>query len=315
MSRRLWIAQTWELAGAACRRLRGLGIDLGRHPSRLRIETIDSFNAWLATQLPIISGAGGRLTLIDNPRPLYEEAARRALLHDRGDNFGKAVERVLAVGDQRWSPLVDLVVAMLPQRDRWLPFLVGHLHAAVEMDEGQLAHVRARFDEDLGLLVKRELARAHGILGGELFGERLGPCLRAAARNLGGTRADFVPWQAEPSPLGADLQDLGRWRAVATVLLTGGGKIRKKVDKNLGFPPACAEKGVMHDLLEQLERQRLCGGCHRDALLHVAISRNRATTMRIGSECATWLKFWSWRRPSWTGSFGKRARLIFRPSR
>ena len=244
--------QTWELAGAACRRLRGLGIDLGRHPSRLRIETIDSFNAWLATQLPIISGAGGRLTLIDNPRPLYEEAARRALLHDRGDNFGKAVERVLAVGDQRWSPLVDLVVAMLPQRDRWLPFLVGHLHAAVEMDEGQLAHVRARFDEDLGLLVKRELARAHGILGGELLGA-LGPCLRAAARNLGGTRADFVPWQAEPSALGADLQDLGRWRAVATVLLTGSGKIRKKVDKNLGFPPACAEKGVMHALLEQLE--------------------------------------------------------------
>src|SRR5580658_11147058 len=71
--------QTWELAVAARRHLRGLGIDLGRHPSRLRIETIDSFNAWLAAQLPIISGAGGRLTLIDNARPLYEEAARRAL--------------------------------------------------------------------------------------------------------------------------------------------------------------------------------------------------------------------------------------------
>src|SRR5271168_5221165 len=150
--------QTWELAVAARRHLRGQGIDLERHPSRLRIETIDSFNAWLATQLPIISGAGGRLTLIDNAKPLYEEAARRALSHDRGDIFGTAVERVLAVGDQRWAPLIELIVAMLPQRDRWLPFLVGHLHAAVEMDAGRLAHVRARFDEDLGLLVRRELA-------------------------------------------------------------------------------------------------------------------------------------------------------------
>jgi ATP-dependent helicase/nuclease subunit A len=246
--------QTWELAVAARRHLRGLGIDLERHPSRLRIETIDSFNAWLAAQLPIISGAGGRLTLIDNARPLYEEAARRALLHDRGDNFGKAVERVLAVGDQRWSPLVDLIVGMLPQRDRWLPFLVGHLHAAVEMDEGQLAHVRARFDEDLGLLVKRELVRAHGILGGELLAA-LGPCLRAAARNLGATREDFVPWQSDAAALAADLQDLDRWRGVAVALLTGSGKIRKKVDKNLGFPPTCAEKGVMQALLEELERR------------------------------------------------------------
>ena len=246
--------QTWELAVAARRHLRSLGLDLERHPSRLRIETIDSFNAWLAAQLPIISGAGGRLTLIDHARPLYEEAARRALLHDRGDNFGKAVERVLAVGDQRWTPLVDLIVAMLPQRDRWLPFLAGHLHAAVEIDEAQLAHVRARFDEDLGLLVQRELARAHRILGGEILAA-LGPCLSAAARNLGTAREDFVPWRADVSPLGTDLRDLGRWRAVAAVLLTGGSKIRKRVDKNLGFPPTCAEKGVIQALLEELERR------------------------------------------------------------
>jgi len=246
--------QTWELAVAARRHLRSLGLDLERHPSRLRIETIDSFNAWLAAQLPIISGAGGRLTLIDHARPLYEEAARRALLHDRGDNFGKAVERVLAVGDQRWTPLVDLIVAMLPQRDRWLPFLAGHLHAAAEIDEAQLAHVRARFDEDLGLLVQRELARAHRVLGGEILAA-LGPCLCAAARNLGATREDFVPWRADVSPLGTDLPDLGRWRAVAAVLLTGGSKIRKRVDKNLGFPPTCAEKGVIQALLEELERK------------------------------------------------------------
>jgi ATP-dependent exoDNAse (exonuclease V) beta subunit len=246
--------RTWELAVAARGHLRGLGIDLERHPSRLRIETIDSFNGWLVAQLPIISGAGGRLTLIENARPLYEEAARRALSHDRGDIFGTAVERVLAVGDQRWSSLVDLIVGMLPQRDRWLPLLVGRLHAAVEMDEKQLAHVRGRFDEDLGLLVRRELNVAHRILGGELLAA-LAPCLRAAAINLGETRADFDPWRADSSPLGAGLEDLGRWRGVALALLTGGGKIRRKVDRKLGFPPTCAEKGIIQALLEELERR------------------------------------------------------------
>jgi ATP-dependent exoDNAse (exonuclease V) beta subunit len=243
---------TWELAADARRHLLGLGIDLERHPSRLRIETIDSFNAWLAAQLPITSGAGGRLTLIDQARPLYEEAARRTL-QDPDDNFAAAVERVLAVGDQRWSQLVELIVEMLPQRDRWLPLLVGRLHAAVEMDETQLAHVRAHFDEDLGLLVSRELDGAHRLLGGERLAA-IGPCLRAAARNLGSTRPEFVRWQTDPSPLGAALSDLARWRAVATVLLTGGNKIRKRVDKTLGFPPACAEKGIMQSLLEELER-------------------------------------------------------------
>ena len=246
--------QTWQLAIAANRHLRALGIDVERHPSRLRIETIDSFNAWLAAQLPITSGAGGRLTLIDDPRHLYEEAARRALLHDRGDAFGSAVERVLAVGDQRWSYLIELIVEMLPKRDRWLPLLVGHLHAAGEIGEAQLARVRAHFDEDLGLLVMRELTRAYRLLGAELIAA-LGPCLHAAARNLGGTRPEFVPWEADRSALGTRLEDLGRWRGVAAALLTAGGKLRKTVDNRLGFPPACAEKGRMHELLEELEHR------------------------------------------------------------
>src|SRR5208282_3605046 len=105
---------TWELGLAAQRRMRELRLDLERHPSRLRIETIDAFNAWLADQLPITAGAGSRLSLTDTPKPLYEEAARRALAHDEPDQFGEAVARVLAQGDQRWQSLVTLISRMLP---------------------------------------------------------------------------------------------------------------------------------------------------------------------------------------------------------
>ena len=39
------------------------------------------------------------------------------------------------------------------------------------------------------------------------------------------------------------------------MLLTAGNKLRKRVDKNLGFPPACAEKELIQALLEELERR------------------------------------------------------------
>ncbi|HSN31085.1 MAG TPA: UvrD-helicase domain-containing protein, partial [Ideonella sp.] len=130
---------TRTLAAAAARHLAALGIDLAAHPSRLRVETIDAFNAWLAGSLPIGSGLGARPRVADDPRPLYQEAARRALAHCDDDPFGAAVERVLALGDQRHEVLARLVVAMLPGRERWLPLLAGGLRAAGHADESELA--------------------------------------------------------------------------------------------------------------------------------------------------------------------------------
>jgi len=82
--------QTWGLGVAARDRMMARGLDVERHPSRLRIETIDAFNAWLAGQLPITAGAGARLSLADAPQPLYEEAARRALAYDASDQTENA---------------------------------------------------------------------------------------------------------------------------------------------------------------------------------------------------------------------------------
>jgi ATP-dependent helicase/nuclease subunit A len=244
--------RTWVLAVAARRHLQTLGIDVERHPSRLRIETIDAFNAWLAAQLPITSGAGGRLNLVENARPLYEDAARRALAHE--DLFGQAVEQVLAVGDQRWGELVRLLADMLRTRDRWLPLLVGRLHAASALDEDQLARIRRHFDEDLELLVTRALKSAHEALGGEAIAA-LSPLLRAAAQRLAGQRLELTPWESDGSALQAHPSDLARWRAIAALCLTNQGKLRKQVNRTDGFPPGCLEKGPITDLLGQFEKQ------------------------------------------------------------
>jgi ATP-dependent helicase/nuclease subunit A len=243
-------SRTFELAVAARNHLQSLGIDVARHPSRLRIETIDSFNAWLAAQLPITSGAGGRLALIDNASALYDEAARRALAYPAADSFGDALERVLAVADQRWNQLRKLIVQMLPTRDRWLPLLAGSLQAAGSIDEAQLANVRRSFDADLDLLITRALREAHELIGREALDE-LGPCIRSAARRVGHERRELAAWADAASPLAPSCDDLARWQGLASLLLTKEtrGKLRANMNKNDGFPPDCTEKAAVSDLL------------------------------------------------------------------
>ncbi|HLN48252.1 MAG TPA: UvrD-helicase domain-containing protein [Steroidobacteraceae bacterium] len=243
--------QTWSMAVSARQHLQARQIDIERQPSRLRIETIDAFNAWLAAQLPITAGAGGRLNTVENAAPMYAEAARRALAHEGADSFGTSVERVLALDDQRWRRLVELIAQMLPSRDHWLPLLAGRLQAASSLDEAQLHRVRQRFDEDLELLVTRTLRSAYEAVGGERIAA-LSPLLRAAAQRLDDERSDIAEWRIEQAPLRPDAQHVGRWRGMAALCLTNGSAPRKRLTKAEGFPPQCPEKPLMLDLLAEL---------------------------------------------------------------
>jgi ATP-dependent helicase/nuclease subunit A len=245
--------ETWNLAVAAARHLAALHLDIERQPSRLRIETIDAFNAWLASQLPIAAGAGSGVQVLADARPCYEEAARRALARDEDDRFSVAVDRVLALDDQRWRRLLALIADTLPSRDRWLPLLAGRLQAASALDEAELGRVRQHLDEDLQLLVARALIRARDVLGAEriaaLSSLAQGAALRSCAEALG-----LSAWAADGSTLRTDTLDLDRWRGAARLLLTEEGRFRKRLTKNEGFPPQCADKAPMLDLLQELER-------------------------------------------------------------
>src|SRR5277367_1931835 len=201
--------ETWSLAVTAKQRLDALHLDIERQPSRLRIETIDAFNAWLASQLPITAGAGSAFQVLTDARPCYEEAARRALAHEESDQFGLAVDRVLALDDQRWRRLRELIADMLPSRDRWLPLLAGRLQVASALDEAQLERVRQHLDEDLELLVSRVLSRAHDVLGAERIAA-LSALANRAARRPGAELAELCAWLDDASPLRANTLDLER---------------------------------------------------------------------------------------------------------
>jgi ATP-dependent exoDNAse (exonuclease V) beta subunit len=243
---------TWQLGCTAQRHLEDLGLDLVRHPSRLRIETIDAFNAWLAAQLPVTAGAGSRLNLTERPAPLYEEAARRALAHDESDSFGHAVEQVLALDDQRWENLTGLIAKLLPSRDRWLPLLAGDLEATAP-DSEQLRKVRAQLDEDLRILASRTLKRAQEAIGSPRLGE-LSRLMHAAAGRTESSAAALAAWRSDGSVLRGDNDDLLRWRGVAALLLTAESTYRKRLTRSEGFPPL-SDKSELLDLIAEFDRQ------------------------------------------------------------
>ena len=255
--------RTWSLAVAAKRHMDALHLDIESQPSRLRIETIDAFNSWLAKQLPVAAGSGSALRVLTDARQSYEEAARRALAHADADQFGAAVDRVLALDDQRWRKLVKLIADMLPSRDRWLPLLAGRLHAATALDEAQLKSVRRNFDEDLELLVTRVLLRAREALGEERIAA-LSPLMHRAAERLGAA-SGMAPWIRDRAALRPDSRDVARWRCIAKLLLTAEGSLRMRVTVAEGFAADCADKAPMQDLLAEFGREAQL----RDVLLEL----------------------------------------------
>ena len=115
------------LAAAALEHAAARGFDLVRDAGQLRIQTIDSFNYWLAAQLPLASRAGGALQLTETPLALYQRAARRTLnAADTEAALGAAIELLFERLDNRWMKVERLLADMLGQRGHWLHYVIDH---------------------------------------------------------------------------------------------------------------------------------------------------------------------------------------------
>ena len=219
--------RSWELARAALARNDEQGWHLLDHPARLAIRTIDSFCAGLVRSMPWLSELGGMPEITDDARAHYEAAARATL--DLADDYD-AVRILLQHLDVDVQAAKDAIADMLGQRDQWLPLL---RHGSDR--EGMQAMLAEAIGEDLDALCE---AMPYG------WGEALCGPARLAATHLQDGDDDnkllaLLDWTDDLPP---DAQVLDQWRAVAHLLLTGTGSLRKTVNKNLGFPAKCAHK-------------------------------------------------------------------------
>ncbi len=205
------------LAEAARQHARSRGRSLEADTQALRIQTIDSFTYWLASQLPIAARAGGALEVTETPDELYRRAARRTLLtaeHDAalGADAALLFERL----DNQWILVERLLAEMLEKRAHWLRYVLGS-------DPGELC---ARVNASLSHMVRGELAR---ILA------RLPRALRLAAQELPGIGA-----------LREDPAHLGAWKRLAASTLTGGHWRQRLTARGLG---AAYEEGAARTAL------------------------------------------------------------------
>jgi ATP-dependent helicase/nuclease subunit A len=178
---------------------------LAQNPGRLRIQTIDAFNFWLASQLPMASRTGGPLVVAERPEELYRRAARGVLIEGDGDvtlgaDIGLLFERV----DNRWSNVERLLSEMLRKRGHWLRYVLNN-------DPRVLSE---RVSASL-----REIARA---------------ALKRAVALLDSSRCTIGGALPGVGVLGTEPEHLAAWKRMAELALTKEGEFRKQVTKALG---------------------------------------------------------------------------------
>ncbi len=219
-------AQLHTLTAAALRHGTTRGWNLAHDPGALRIQTIDSFTYWLASQLPIAARAGGTLRVTETPQELYRRAARRTLLAAEADAvLGADTELLFERLDNHWNNVERLLADMLEQRAHWLRYVL-------ETGPGQLC---ARVNASLADIIRDQLAAASAALP---------PALLRAAQQLPGV-----------GPLGSDPTHLPAWKRLAHCTLTGG-RWRVRLTEDLLGPAyaQAAAREALHSCIAHLSR-------------------------------------------------------------
>lgn len=221
--------RSWELAQKAMRRNDELGWNLLQYPARLSIRTIDSFCTYLVRAMPWLSSLGGLPAIVDNAREHYEAAAQATL--DMADE-NAAVAKFISHLDVNRRSAQGLLADMLASRDHWLPLLASgsdvdqlleNLDKAVQSDLERLA---CAMPPGWATTLAPLVAQAAGVLANK--GSAASLCL-------------LQDWQGER--FDTDASCLPQWQALASVLLTKEGKLRRTVNIGQGFEPksACKE--------------------------------------------------------------------------
>ncbi|MCP5092450.1 MAG: UvrD-helicase domain-containing protein, partial [Gammaproteobacteria bacterium] len=249
---------TARLAAAALARDDALGWQLIANPRRMRIQTLDSFNAMIARLRPISSpesASGVRIVVDADQKAIYRAAALATLdwLPESGEMRAPIHEVLSHVDNNTWI-YVSYLAQMLATRDQWLPFIGTGLLTTEESDA-----LRKNFEENLETAVVDHLRRATESIPPAIAGA-LAELQEYAARNLSdsGFAADPICALGDLSGLPAMRSDkVTQWRGLAELLLTKAGEFRKKVDKRQGFPAGDAgQKARLHELLLEMAEQQ-----------------------------------------------------------
>lgn len=228
---------TWDLSKRVLARDRALEWHLLQHPSRLRIQTIDSLCSSLVRQMPWISRMGSAPQPEDDAENLYRQAARSTLdLLEAETSEAAALERLLQHLDNNVATVETLLIGMLRRRDQWLRHVVPNSPSI---------SFRESLEATLTQIVTDELERARSLFPEQIIGEVIA-LARFAARNLlnDGSQTWLTHCVELTDLPGTETERIGQWLGLAEMFLTQEGVRRKVLNKNQGFPPTAEGKAA-----------------------------------------------------------------------
>jgi len=216
---------TLKLAAAVREHASARGWGLEESAARLRIQTIDSFNSYLANAMPVSSRGGFGRSVTDDPGDLYAMAAREAMRYAEKDPHLRAsFARVLRRVDDNWLLLEKLIAGMLGRRAEWWPNLPDGVD------------VVQRIERSLQEIVGEELAAAVRALPRDFVSLACDAARIAAFHLAAEAGADLAAWCGANDLLEVHLRNLPRWRALSGLVFRQDGGIRTQFNKRNGFP-------------------------------------------------------------------------------
>lgn len=230
--------KTYALSLAALEKSNALDWQLLDNPARLRIFTIDGLCAYLARQMPLMSRFGSQPQIADDASLYYAQAVEKTLALIDDKNNQAVVIEALRYLDNDTNQLKNLLMRMLSQRDQWL----HHAQKTISPEALQTT---------LQFIVGEELAAIASVINASIQHDLMS-FARYAAGNLSCEHSVALlnEWQ---TTLPIEPNSLLMWQAVADLLLTGKGELRKNLTVKEGFPATGKEqKQDFKSLLDQL---------------------------------------------------------------
>jgi ATP-dependent helicase/nuclease subunit A len=243
--------KTRELANKVLNQDKKFAWQLLANPNQLRIQTIDSFNASLTKQLPMLAKFGAAPDITDDPYYFYRSAIAELLAQlEENHEWSDSIATLLLHLDNDLNKVEALLTNLLAKRDQWLPYVT------LTADPVELRYV---LEKSLTTIVKDAVMAVANAFPQELAHELL-ILVRYAAQNIAFEKPDS-PLTALidlPQLPGKTANDTNSWLMLTELLMTKTNEWRKKIDKTTGFYPAtnfknAAEKSLATDMKQRMQ--------------------------------------------------------------
>ena len=230
---------TWNLARSVIERDRKFQWRLRDNPSRLKIQTIDSFCLGLNQQTPLLSRLGALPVLEENPLELYRKTANRLLKKVESNNeVARSVEALLIHLDNSKKEFLDRIISLLQKRDQWFIPFFGPLKVTNES--------RKSLENILKRIIESGLEKTSTYFSNIEHQQLIRFCIYAA-QNIRGKnpKAEICALEGIESFPGSKVENLSQWKGLAQLLLSRDGCFREQVNALTGFPCHSKEQKEM----------------------------------------------------------------------